>query len=117
MKVQIVRRKGNTTLVKYLDSGDVLRMVIVPSNSIIDETVDNDVLEMAIVYGLPWEEIATIKAIPQMIADKLRQYNIWTLEDAQANPQTVTAALMSVYGIDAAALLKRARQYVKAGGK
>lgn len=114
--VQIVKQKGLSTLVKYLD-GNLLKMVVLPTECIINNQASPDDLSMATPYGLPWEEIAQQKVTPQMIANKLREYNIWTLQDLEQNPNVVVGALQSVYGFDAAALRVAARRYVKSGGK
>lgn len=117
-QVKIIRRSGTAALVGWVEDGNLRRATVPLSQIELDDskigTVDKETLEMGIPYGVPWEEvIGEIKITPQIIANILRQHGIWTLEDAQNNPNAIVGALQAAYGLDMATLIRGARDMNK----
>lgn len=117
MKTKLIRRQGNVALVEIYDEGTYTR-VIVPSNKVSDSgTVNPAILEMGIPYGCPWEEMITLTATPEMIANELRRRGVFTVDDLLSNPKVAFSAVQYVYGIDAQKLVKAALEKSRGGKK
>jgi hypothetical protein len=115
MKTKLIRKQDNVALIEVFDNG-VYSRVVVPSHSVSDNgKVPADVLEMGIPYGCPWEEMVTLTATPEAIANELRRRGIYTAEDMLSNQQAVFSVVQSVYSVDSQALIKAAVEYE--GGK
>lgn len=69
--------------------------------------VDSDDLNLAIPYGLPWEEFINHPAIP----DKLRQAGIYTYQDLIEKHQAALGAIQAAYGQDLATITILARNF------
>lgn len=116
VKVNVIRRKGQSALVQFVDD-DGLQRIELPSSSVgEDGLVDELELGMGMPYGLRWEEIVQFSVTPEMLADELRRRGIWTLDNLMVNMQGAVGAFQAIYGVDASRLLKRARQYQKNRG-
>jgi hypothetical protein len=115
MKTKLIRRQDNIAIIEVYDDGQYSR-VIVPSNTVADNgRVSPEVVDMGIPYGCPWEEMVTLTATPEAIANELRRRGIYTAEDMLSNQRVVLAVVQSIYGVDAQALIKAAVEY--RGGK
>jgi hypothetical protein len=118
VRVRVVRRSGSAALVEWLDNESLRRATVPLSQIEFDDpkmgTVDEEILEMGIPYGLPWEEIiGEIKITPSIIANTLRQHGIWTLEDIEGNSSKIVGALQAAYGLDMATLIRGAHDMRK----
>jgi len=109
VKVKIIQRKGQATLVQWIAEGGAHRATI-PADTIIKGQVASDELEYGIVYGEPWEELITVSATPESIAAELRRCGIWTKEDLEARPTQALSAIQAAYGVGLADLLRAVRQ-------
>lgn len=103
--VRVVEQRGPSVVVEYAGG---LKRCIIPAENVTSGGVDPQTLEDGIPYGIPWEQVLTLSATPQKLADKLRANGIWTREDLEANPTAAFGALQAVYGIDLAALYQAA---------
>lgn len=97
MKVEIkeVSHKGSSSLIEWVDTSGNINRSIVPSSEVIYDgnkvLVDNP--DEGAPYGIDWEKLIHIKHGPKAIANLLRQYDIWTLEDYASHTATVTSVL------------------------
>lgn len=91
-KVRIVRERGESCLVEYIDSDRRLHRVSVPANKVMNEFVSDQELSQGIPYGYSWEDI-DLKFDTGKFADLLHQNGLWTLDDILKNPQKVSEAL------------------------
>lgn len=115
MEVKIVARKGNSTLIEWVDNGKYYRGIL-PSSSIRgDGFVTKTELGRAAPYGVPWEEVVKLKATSEDLAQALRQRGIWTAQDLQERPAEAQGAIMIMYGVDYQTLMKLAHQEAKHG--
>ena len=116
IKVNVIRRKGATTLVQYAND-DGIQRVSIPSTSVNEgDLVDELELSLGIPYGLPWEEIVKFGVTPEKLAAEFRKRGIWTLDDLTSDMQGAVGALLAVYGVDALRLLRLAKQYQNSKG-
>jgi hypothetical protein len=107
--VEVLKVKGKTTLVKYLD-GDNLRKVYVPTSKLSKGQVEESVLKKGVPFGLPWDKIELPEITGEQLADELHKRNIWTAEEFRRNPQGVRAAVNSLYGKPLAILTEFVRE-------
>ena len=115
MEVKIIARNGRSSLIEWVDDGNVHRGML-PSSSIRgDGYVTKKELERAAPYGIAWEEVVILKATSEDLARALRQRGIWTAKDLQDRPADAQVAIMATYGIDYQTLLRIANQEVKHG--
>lgn len=96
--MKTIKTEGQSKLVESVD----YKRFVLP--------VDSDNLDLAIPYGLPWEEFITHPAIPE----KLRQAGIYTYQDLVEKHQQALGAIQAAYGQDLQTITILARQY---GGK
>ena len=110
-KVSIIRTKNTISLIEW-DNGTLQRGYI-PNNLIIDDYVDGKDLELAIPYGINWEDIITLTVTVKQLDYELKKMGIWTLEDILLNSDRVLAALKSVYGLQLSTLQNLAKNRLK----
>ncbi len=91
IRVTAISKKGASTLVQYVADGAVYRKYI-PTKSIVENSVDEEVLEQGIPYGYPWSEISTTFDALRF-ENELHNVDMWTTADALKYPQKVWAAL------------------------
>lgn len=118
MDVTIVKSGNGKILVEWLVDG-VPHRGVVPSEVVIENKINDELLPLAIPYGVDWAfvlEGAMNTLTPTDIANALWKHGVWTLQDLQRNPQVVRGALLSAYGVDYQLLLKLADQFMKDGG-
>jgi len=93
--VTILSSKGASALVEYMDNG-VLQRKYVPTDKVLNQFVDDQVLARGIPYGFPWEEIV-INFNMQQFALEMHNADLWTVEDVLKNPKKVTGVLRKIF--------------------
>lgn len=102
MKVNLIQKDAKAALVEYAIDGIPYRRVIARQDYDHNtKEVDDEVLELGIEYGDPWEELLQDlpPVDPEAIALELRKVGIWTLDDAKRNTNRVVSALMTAFGL------------------
>lgn len=108
-KVTIIKNKSGTALVEW-DNGTLQRGYI-PSNLIPDDyLVNENDLQLAVPYGVQWEDILTLDVTIRQLDFELKKLGIWTLEDVLANSDKVLNALKAVYGLELSKIQAIAKQ-------
>lgn len=107
MKVTVIGHKNAAALIEYV-IGDMPYRGIVPLDTVNGNEVPDDVILLAIPYGVAWAEILTPRVTPDDLQRELRRRGIWTATDAQNKPNEVIAAASAAYGLDVAAILRAA---------
>jgi hypothetical protein len=121
IEVKLIRRSGGAALVEWQSEDGYLQRATVPFHEVqnlwedrgsnLHGEVAQEIIEIGIPYGVPWEDIiGEIQITAKDIAESLRKHGVWTLDDAQTNPQTVIGALQAAYGFDMATLIRGARK-------
>jgi hypothetical protein len=106
---RVVHIAGESALVEWQAEGKLRRCVL--PVGLAGAEIDAETLELGAPYGLPWEEIVTLQATPEALAENLRRAGIWTLADMARNGKAVFGALQATYGVDLAALIQAANGY------
>jgi len=112
MDVKIVGRENGKVLVEWREDG-CLRRGIVPEEVVNGEVIDDELLSLAITYGIDFEfllEQALDNVTPQAITCRLHNAGIWTYEDMRANPTVVRGVIMAAYGVDFQTLYRIAEE-------
>jgi hypothetical protein len=118
MIVRVINAKSQCALIEWSEDGTLYRGTV-PEEVIIDDAVRDDLLSIAIRYGLDWEHIladAMENVTPKIISNNLHKAGIWTVNDLRDNPMAALAALQATYGLDVSILLRSAETFVKSGG-
>jgi len=68
----------------------------VPTDKVLNQFVDDQVLARGIPYGFPWEEIV-INFNMQQFALEMHNADLWTVEDVLKNPKKVTGVLRKIF--------------------
>lgn len=113
MKVNVISSKNGSAVISWVEDG-TLQKGIIPSELIIGNEVVDEYLTMAIPFGIDWAlalESVHRSVTVDDLAKELRRHGIWTLEDAQRNPQAVQGAILSAYGVSYATVMKAAEEY------
>lgn len=96
VSVTPIKTENNVTLVEYRHNGKVHR-VLVPVDEVTGDSVSLEVLESGIPYGEDWESVlesVVDKKHSDIIAEKLREYGLWTTLDAKKNLPAVRQAVI-----------------------
>jgi len=93
--VKVIRQKDKSSLVEFITDGIITRK-FVPTSEVINKSVSSEVIEQAIPYGYPFDEIK-ITFDNQKLLNELHNVGIWTAEDALKNQQKVWAALCATF--------------------
>ena len=104
VSVQVIHKEGEAALVQWTERGK-LRRGIVPVSSVKDEVdVTADELAACLPYGDDWSQVA---GVTPGVVKALKDYGIWTKQDALASPRHVREALVVGYvPVTAAALME-----------
>jgi hypothetical protein len=93
-EVQVIHKEGAAALVQWTERGN-LRRGIVPVESLGKAdgkpTVAVDELKACLPYGEDWTKV---KGVTPGVVKALKDYAIWTKEDALANPRHVREAIV-----------------------
>lgn len=90
--------KARKAIVEWMDNGE-LRRGVVPSEVLGELDEDEDLVSLAVPYGLDWESIVEaglpleVEEISKTIAKKLRAAGAWTVDDI--TPQLVNNVVLS----------------------
>jgi len=115
MNVTVISTRNMTALVEWYDEEGLHRGYI-PQEVIYDNVVDDNILSVAIPYGLDWEYIIgemLDKVTPHVFSENLRKVGIWTMEDLRSKPSEVFGAIQQTYGLDFSTLVLLTEQYMK----
>lgn len=120
IRVQIIRRKSDLTLVQWEEDGAPMRAWVVPS--MIVEADQNSGLvrnpQEGVPYGERWNEFLEVAQVtPEMIDRELKRRGIWTIEDLEAKPNVARHCIQRVYGFDLAELLRATARKKKSHGE
>lgn len=111
VNVRVIYSKGDTSMVEWIDKNNFIHRAFIPSKEVSNSTVDEDVLDAGVPYGVMWEDcLPTIEVKPDVIANALRTAGIWTSHDLWSNPQQAIGAIQSIT-LDLGVLLKAANKY------
>jgi len=93
--VTVIRQKDKSSLVEFIAAG-ILTRKFVPTKEVVDGFVSDEVLEQAIPYGYPFDEIK-LAFDSQKLVNEMHNVGVWTAEDALKNQQKVWAALCATF--------------------
>ena len=102
MEVKIVERSEGKALIEWREDG-CLRRGIIPEEVVDGNFVDDDLLSLAISFGIDFEfllEQALDNVTPASIACRLHNAGICTYDDMRSNPAVVRGVIMAAYGVD-----------------
>jgi len=119
MLVKVIGTKSQSALIEWSRDGELHRGTV-PEEVIIDGTVRDDLISIAIPYGLDWGYIlqnVMNTVTPQIISNNLHNAGIWTIDDLRRNPMVAVGAIQSAYGLDFSILLRSAETFMNSGGK
>lgn len=107
--VTVVSQSGKSAVVEWHDKKGLHRASI-PAD-LIAEKVDQELLEAAPPYGVPWAD-APIKALTgDDLQAALYAAGVWTSEDVQKQPQKAIGALQYLYWVHLGSLVEFAAKY------
>ena len=110
MKVNLLSENDKTSLVEYVEDGNIQR-VYIPSNTITDGECMKETLDAGLCYGIPWEYALELNVTPELLANNLRNAGIWTADDVK--PNVIFTVLQQTYGVDVASVINIANQSKK----
>lgn len=118
MKIVIINKHHGSSLIEWLEDGDIYRGTV-PDSLLEGNTIEDEHLSMAIPYGVDWafalEDVYRTVTISDFV-QSLHNHGIWTAEDARRNSGKVQGAILSAYGVTFQTILRVAQDYIKNGG-
>ena len=112
VRVNVISRNHSGALVEFVE-GQAVRRKTVAAAALDGEKIAQDDLDMGVPYGIPWADLVQATVTPATIEKALHNAGVWTLEDLISNPRRAIGALQSAYGLDIAALIRAANEYLK----
>jgi len=113
MKVKIIRRKNQAVIVEWIDSAGAPQRGSIPFSAVYGDQVDDQVLEMAAPYGLPFAEMIELQATPEEVERQLHIRGIWTAQDLLENAQAAQGAIQAAYKLDLASLTRQVNTLIR----
>jgi hypothetical protein len=108
--VRLVSQTGKNALVEWVAKGAVKRGYL-PADKVTSDKLDQELLEAAAPYGIPWAEMP-FKAFTGADLEKaLHNADIWTEEQVRTNAQKVIGALQTLYLVHLGSLVEFAAKY------
>ena len=114
MIVSVVRDSGRGShLVQWSEEGR-LKRAWVPSRLISkDLEVSPKTLKESPPYGIPFDDaLKSVTIAASTIADALHRRNIWTYEDLQKNPGSVSRALIAASELSVSSIQNSIREFL-----
>lgn len=114
-EVREIFHKGSQSVVEWKDSNDDFNRAIFPETALIHENgkIFVEAVEEGQPYGVDWADYIHARMGPKVIAAKLRNKGIWTLDDLRQKTPVVT----SVFNEAASVNLQSFRDSVLRQGK
>jgi hypothetical protein len=115
MKVKVITTRYQTALIEWIGDDGIHRGTV-PEEVVNDDIVRDDLLSLAIPYGMDWEFMldgALGNVTPQVIANNLHRVGIWTLQDLRSRPQDAIGAIQAAYHLDFQTLLRLTEQHLR----
>jgi len=110
VEVYVVSQKSGSALVQWGVPADRHRGYV-PAEEVEGSKVAKSVLDAAIPYGLPWEELVDLSDLtPEKFARELRRASIWTAEDLAARATHAKHALAAATAVTLGTLRKAAQE-------
>lgn len=103
---RLIKAKGASSLVEYVDHG-VRRRVYIPSSALINGQVSSEIISRGIPNSYPFEELEfTVRGAD--LAEAFHLLDLWTVEDVLKNPKKLRSALQATIASQLANILKLA---------
>lgn len=109
MKIKVISKRKKSALIEYTKNGKLLRATV-PASDIVDDSISDYKLKLAIPYGVEWSKLLTLEATPEDLERNLRKAGIWTSQDALQNAPKVLGAIQATYRVDLGTLLRIAKE-------
>lgn len=116
MIVAIIRDSGRGTHLVQWREGNRLKRAWVPSRLVgHDLEVSAKTLRESPPYGLPFEDaLKSVTIAAEDVAEALHRRNIWTFEDVQKNPDSVSKALIAAAELSVSRIQNSLREFLAA---
>jgi hypothetical protein len=110
--VQPALQIGKSTVYEWQVKGAVKRGIL-PPEKVIDGKVDQELLEAAIPYGVPWAEMPIKPFTGEQLEKALHDADLWTAEQVMKNARKAIGALQTLYLVHLGSLVEFAAKYEK----
>lgn len=108
--VHVFAATDKSSSVEWVDRKGVHRGLI-PAGKVVNGKVDQDTLDAAIPYGIPWAEFPLPKVTGEDLQAAMYAAGMWTPEDVMRQPQKVIGALQYLYQVHLGSLVEFAAKY------
>lgn len=112
---KVIANTKKSTLIEWASEG-VTKRGYVPSSYADTSGLPQDVLDAALPYGVPWEEVLKLNLTPASLAKELNNAGVFTYEDT-LQPDKVFGALQKALGADLTAIREAAYNFSLKGAK
>lgn len=110
IKVRVISSRGKGAVVEWVENKQAFRKVV-PVSKLKGNQIDEETLDKAPDYGVPWAKEVKPNASAKDLEIALHNAGVWTAEDAMQKPQAIIGAINTAYKTDLAAILSAARKY------
>ena len=107
--VRVVATTGKSSVVQWLDKKGLHRASL--PNDKVSEKVDQELLEAAPPFGVPWADASVKPFTGDELQAALYAAGVWTAEDVMKRPQLVIGALQGLLWVHLGSLVEFAAKY------
>lgn len=108
--VKQVFQTGKSGVYEWQVKG-VVKRGILPVDKVIDGKIDQELMEAAAPYGVPWADMPIKQFTGEQFEKALHEADIWTDEQLRKNAQKVIGALQALYMVHLGNISEFAAKY------
>jgi hypothetical protein len=110
--VRVVSQTGASATVEWFVKGAVKRGTL-PIEKVTGDKLDQELLDAAVPYGIPWAEMAIKSYTGEQFQDAMYKADLWTDEQVRKNAQKVIGVLQELYRLHLGSISEFAAKYQK----
>lgn len=107
--VRVLSTTGKSALVEWVDKGGIHRASL-PAEKVA-EKIDQDTLDAAVPYGVPWADMPFKPFTGQQLQAALYAAGVWTDETTNKRPDLVIGALQALLWVHYGSLVEFAAKH------
>jgi len=102
---RVVSQTDKSALVEWFVKGAVKRGTL-PIEKVPGDKIDQELLDAAIPYGVPWAEMPIKQFTGDQFQDAMYKADLWTQEQVCLNAQKVIGVLITLYRVHLASMVE-----------
>jgi len=110
--VKLILQSSKSAVYEWVIKG-VVKRGILPVDKVIDGKIDQELMEAAAPYGIPWADMPIKTFTGEQFQDAMYKADLWTDEQVRKNAQKVIGVLQELYRLHLGSISEFAAKYQK----